>query len=301
MTRILLLGGAGQIGWELARLLAPLGTVITPSRQDLDLGRPLEIARAIDEISPEVIINAAAYTAVDNAEADAVIAAIVNTEAPAALATAARRHNALYVQYSSDYVFDGRKEGAYHEDDPTAPLNVYGRTLRDGEIAVRNSGAEHVIFRTSWVYSARRRNFLRAVLQQAKDKTELPVVANQVGAPTWAGLVAATTALALQQDLASRRAGTFESATLHLTAAGSTSWHGFASAILTAALARGFRLKCTQPTPVSTADYAQGANRPLNSRLSVKKLEARYGVAMPPWETGLRSCLAELSAARDGE
>lgn len=298
--RILLIGATGQIGWELARSLSPIATVHAPPRLELDLAKPRSIAAAIDAARPDVILNAAGYTNVDAAERDPATAMRVNTEAPARLARAARNRGALYVQYSSDYVFDGRQDGEYREEDATAPLNTYGRTLCDGEVAVRDSGAEHVIFRTSWVYSARRRNFLLAVLEQAKQQPTMHVVMDQIGAPTWARLIAATTALAVQQDLESLRAGTFRSATLHLTATGVTSRHGFASAILTAALECGVFLECSTPTPVPTAGYPRAAKRPLNSRLSVKKLEERYGVAMPPWETGLERCLAELWPVRDG-
>jgi dTDP-4-dehydrorhamnose reductase len=291
--RILLIGASGQIGWELARALAPLGSVVAPPRSALDLALPGSISAAIDAAAPDVIMNAAGYTNVDQAEQEPALAARVNTDAPAELATCARRRGALYVQYSSDYVFDGRKAGKYHEDDATSPLNIYGRTLRDGERAVRESGAEHVIFRTSWVYGARGRNFLRTILAHATGPT-LRVVADQFGAPTWARHVADTTAVALQQDLAGRRAGTFRSATLHLTASGATSWHGFASAIVKNALALGVQLECREVAAISSSEYPRAAARPRNSTLDGAMLAKRYGVHMPPWEAGLALCLADM-------
>ena len=293
MTTILLTGATGQVGWELARALMPLGTVVAPARTQCDLARPDTLGRIVDGISPEIIVNAAAYTAVDKAEAEPALAMTVNADAAGELAKAARRHGALFVQYSTDYVFDGRKVGAYAESDAPNPLSVYGRTKLAGETAVCDSGVDHLILRTSWVYGARGRNFLRTIMQLASDEAQLRIVDDQTGAPTWSRLIAETTALALHHDVARRRAGAFESAVLHLTAAGSTSWHGFAGAIVAGARASGVPLKCSEVVAIATSEYPVAASRPANSELSNAKLEDRYGLEMPAWTRGLELCLAE--------
>jgi dTDP-4-dehydrorhamnose reductase len=293
MTTILLTGATGQVGWELARALMPLGTVVAPRRTQCDLARPETLGRLVDEIVPEIIVNAAAYTAVDKAEAEPALAMTVNADAPGELAKAARRHGALFVQYSTDYVFDGRTVGAYVESDAPNPLNVYGRTKLAGEMAVRDSGVDHLVFRTSWVYGARGRNFLRTVMQVASEQAQLRIVDDQIGAPTWSRLIAGTTALALHHDVARRRAGAFESAVLHLTASGSTSWHGFASAIVAGARASGVPVKCSEVVGIATSEYPAAAPRPANSKLSNGRLEERYGLEMPQWTRGLELCLEE--------
>lgn len=297
--RILLTGATGQVGWELARTLLPLGTVMIADRATCDLARPQTLGTAIDAVRPDVIVNAAAYTAVDKAEEEPALAQAVNADAPGELAAAARRHGALLVHYSTDYVFDGGKAGPYEESDPADPLGAYGRTKLAGEQAVMESGADHIVFRTSWVYAARGRNFLRTILRLAGEREQLRVVADQFGAPTWARLIAETTALALQQDLASRREGAFFSEVVHLTAAGATSWHGFASAIVDTARALGMPLKCREVAAISTAEYPLPAPRPANSQLAGSRLGQRYGLQMPAWETCLQLCLAELCAAAD--
>ncbi len=294
MLKILLTGSTGQIGWELARTLVPVGSVIVPERDQCDLARVDTLTAVVDAVQPDVIVNAAAYTAVDKAEEEARLAMTVNARAPGELAAAARRHGALLVHYSTDYVFDGRQAGAYSEADAPAPGSAYGRSKLTGEDAVRAAGADHLIFRTSWIYAARGKNFLRTILRLAGEREELRVVADQIGAPTWARLVAEVTASALQQDLARRKNGGFESGTFHLTAAGETSWHGFASAIVAAARARGAELKCRTVVPITTAEYPLPAARPANSRLSGAKLAQRYGLEMPDWESGMRLCLDEI-------
>lgn len=295
--RILLTGATGQVGGELARTLMPLGQVITPHRGLCDLAR-LNILRAqVDEVRPHVIVNAAAYTAVDKAENDISLAMTINALAPGVLASAARLHGALLIHYSTDYVFDGRKAGAYSEFDVPNPGSTYGRSKLIGEEAVRTAGADHLIFRTSWVFAARGTNFLRTILRLAGEREELRVVADQFGAPTWARLIAETTALALQQALAEKRRGEFESGTFNLTAAGETSWHGFASAIVAAAHARGAELACRAVVPITTADYPLPAARPANSRLAGARLAERYGLTMPDWESCMHLCLAELFPA----
>ncbi|MGH8619777.1 MAG: dTDP-4-dehydrorhamnose reductase [Burkholderiales bacterium] len=295
--RILLTGATGQVGWELARTLMPLGKVIIADRTRCDLAQPRTLAAAVDEVRPDVIVNAAAYTAVDKAEDETALAMAVNAEAPGELAKAARRHGALLAHYSTDYVFDGGQYSPYRETDPTGPLGTYGRSKLAGEEAVAASGADHVIFRTSWVYAARGKNFLLTMLRLAREREQLRVVVDQFGAPTWARLIAETTALALQQDLARRHEGAFESALVHLTAAGSTSWHGFASAIVDAAREQGMPLQCREVIPITTAEYPLPSPRPANSRLAGDRLAQRYGLEMPAWEWCLHLCLAELQPA----
>ncbi len=294
MTTILLTGSTGQVGWELARTLMPLGQVVIPQRDRFDLAKPESLAALVDHIRPDVIVNAAAYTAVDKAEEETELAQAINAAAPAELAKAARRHGALLVHYSTDYVFDGKKTAAYTEDDTPNPASSYGRSKLAGEEAVRASGADHLIFRTSWVYAARGKNFLKTILRLAGEREELRIVADQIGAPTWARLIAETTTLALQQDLARRKSSGFKSSTCNLTAAGETSWHGFASAIVNRAKAHGARLKCNAITPITTADYPLPAARPANSRLAGTRLRERYGLEMPGWDSSMQLCLAEL-------
>ena len=292
--RILLTGVSGQVGWELARTLLPLGVVITPGRAECDLLREDSLTVLADAAKPDVIVNAAAYTAVDQAEKDVDLAMAVNARAPGVLAQAARRHGALFVHYSTDYVFDGTKAGAYTEADATAPRSVYGSSKLAGEEAVRASGADHLIFRTSWVYAARGKNFVKTMLRLASEREELRVVADQIGAPTWARLIADSTAFAVQQALAQRKGGGFESATYHLTAAGETSWHGFASAIVASARARGAAIKCRNVVPITAAEYPLPAQRPANSRLAGERLASQFGLQMPSWEACLELCLSEI-------
>jgi dTDP-4-dehydrorhamnose reductase len=272
----------------------PLGRVLVPERNQCDLASLDTLTALVNSLRPDVIVNAAAYTAVDKAEGETNLAMTVNARAPGALAAAARRYGALLVHYSTDYVFDGKKAGAYSETDVPNPGSVYGRSKLAGEEAVRDAGADHLIFRTSWVYAARGKNFLRTILRLAGEREELRIVADQFGAPTWARLIAEVTALALQQDIARRKRGDFESGTFNLTAAGETSWHGFAGAIIAAARARGAKLMCRTVVPITTAEYPLPAARPANSRLAGAKLAERYGLAMPEWDDCVQLCVAEL-------
>lgn len=294
MTTILLTGSTGQVGWELARSLLPLGQVVIPERADFDLAKPESLGVTVDRIRPDVIINSAAYTAVDKAEDERELAQAINAAAPAQLAKAARRHGALLVHYSTDYVFDGKKNTPYTEEDTPNPASMYGCSKLAGEEAVRASGADHLIFRTSWVYAARGKNFLKTILRLAGEREELRIVADQTGAPTWARLIAETTTLALRQDLACRKNGNFSSGTFNLTTAGETSWHGFASAIVAGAKSRGAQLKCRTITAITTADYPLPAARPANSRLASNRLREHYGLEMPDWRSCMQLCLAEL-------
>ena len=287
---ILLAGRNGQVGWELQRTLQPVGKVTAVGHAELDLADAAAVRRKLDEVRPDVIVNAAAYTAVDKAESEPEQANAVNAAAPALLAQEAARRGALLIHYSTDYVYDGAKAAPYVETDPTNPLGAYGRSKLAGEEGIRASGCDHLIFRTSWVYAARGANFLRTILRLAAEREELRIVMDQVGAPTWARLIAEATALALRQALAERRHGRFESGLFHLACAGETSWHGFASAIV--ANRRGLRVKTV--TPITTAEYPLPAPRPANSRLNTGAFRARFGLALPDWRDGLSLCLEEL-------
>ena len=287
---ILLTGKNGQVGWELQRTLQPVGKVTACDHAVLDLVDAAAVRRKLDEVRPDVIVNAAAYTAVDKAEGEPQVADAVNAAAPALLAQEAALRGALLIHYSTDYVFDGAKAAPYIESDPTAPLGAYGRSKLAGEEAIRAAGCDHLVFRTSWVYSSRGSNFLRTILRLAAEREELRVVVDQVGAPTWSRLIAEATAHALRQAMQERSGGKFESGVFHLAAAGETSWHGFAAAIV--ANRRGLRVKTV--TPITTAEYPLPAPRPANSRLDTCALHARFGLALPDWRDCLRLCLEEL-------
>ncbi len=302
MSKILLFGSTGQIGRELVRVLPPLGDLHIVDRTQCDLTQPRGLLNVMNVVRPTIVINAAAYTAVDKAETEQKVAMRVNAEAPGVMAEEARRQGALYVHYSSDYVFDGRKEGAYVEHDPVNPLSVYGRSKLAGERAVQQAGGDYLILRTSWIYAAHGRNFLRTMLRLAAEGTQIRVVADQFGAPTSARLVAESTAMILRQDIARRRLNCFESGLFHLTAAGATSWHGFASAIVAAASAppapgvSSAAPPCRDVLPITTADYPLPAPRPANSRLNCARLAQRYGLRRQHWHVGMQLCLAELLA-----
>ncbi len=300
MSKILLFGSTGQIGRELARVLLPLGDLHIVDRKQCDLARPRTLLNVMNLVRPTIVINAAAYTAVDKAETEQALAMRVNAEAPGIMAEEARRQGALFVHYSSDYVFDGRKDGSYVEHDPVNPLSVYGRSKLDGERAVHQAGGDYLILRTSWVYAAHGKNFLRTMLRLAAEGTQLRVVADQFGAPTSARLVAESTAMILRQDIARRRLNCFEGGLFHLTASGATSWHGFASAIVAAACghpapgAASAALPCRDVLPITTADFPLPAPRPTNSRLNCARLAQRYGLRRQHWHVGMQLCLAEL-------
>jgi dTDP-4-dehydrorhamnose reductase len=284
--QFLLLGAAGQLGSYLRDSLAPLGAVTALDRADLDLTDLDALAARIRQLRPQVIINAAAYTAVDRAESEPVLAHVLNAAAPAAMATAAKACGALLVHYSTDYVFDGSARAPYDEQSPTAPLGVYGRTKLAGEAAVRTSGCDHLILRTAWLYSNHGHNFLKTMLRLSAERTELRVVADQFGCPTYARPVAEVTAAMLKQ-LFSGPTGSGPLGTFHLVCGGQTSWHGFAERIMALA-GRSVRV-----TPITTAEYPTPARRPQWSVLSGEKLARDYGLRLPPWEEALRRCLAD--------
>lgn len=284
MKRILLTGIDGQVGHELRRALQPLGEVIALDRTALDLAQPDHIRDIVRTVGPDVIVNPAAYTAVDQAESEAELALAINGAAPGILAEEAKRLNALLVHYSTDYVFDGAKPSPYGEDDPVGPINSYGRSKLAGEREIEAAGCRHLVFRTCWVYGLRGRNFLRTMLRLAAEHDELRVVADQFGAPTWARLIAEATALAL-----ARHAG--QQGIYHLAAAGATSWHGFAAAIVGHAHRTGLLAKAPPVRHLSSAEYPTPARRPANSRLDCARLEQDFGLRLPDWETQLRLCL----------
>ena len=280
--RLLLLGKNGQVGWELQRSLAPLGEVMALGREEADLADAASLRAAVATAAPDVIVNAAAYTAVDKAESEPERADRINHRAVAELAALAAARDALLVHYSTDYVFDGRKAGPYVESDPTGPLGVYGQTKLAGEAAVTASGARALVFRTSWVHAGRGGNFIRTMLRLAGERDSLRVVADQIGAPTSAALIADITAQAIGAALAP---GVY-----HLTAAGETSWHGLAQFVIAEALAAGVPLRARPETvtAITTAEYPTPAARPANSRLDTAKLRRALGIALPDWREGAR-------------
>ncbi len=297
--RILLLGANGQVGHELRRSLAPLGTVIAATRRGAlaegvpaiaaDFDQPARLAEVVEETAPDLVVNAAAYTAVDKAEDDMEAAYRANAEAPKVLAEACRERGARLVHYSTDYVFPGNADRPYAEDDATSPLGVYGASKLAGEEAIRASGTPHLIFRTAWVYGARGSNFLLTMLRLARERDELRVVADQSGTPTPARLIADLTAEVLRDH--PQASGTF-----HLTAGGGTSWHGFAQAILERAYRRGVIERQPRVLPIATSDYPTRARRPAYSRLDTHRLEQLLGRVMPDWSSELDRALDQLSA-----
>lgn len=289
--RILLTGRNGQVGLELSRALAPLGEVIAYDRSGLDLSVPDSIVAAVRSVQPEVLVNAAAYTAVDQAEREPEAAHAVNARGVTVLADEAKRAGALLIHYSTDYVFDGARDRPYFEDDAPNPLNVYGRSKLAGEQAIRQIDCAHLILRTSWVYAERGKNFFLTTRRLLSEKRELRIVSDQVGAPTFAGDLAAATATLLAGGVPAlgERRGVY-----HMTASGSTSWHGFATAIA--------RLEGVDPLarvlPIPSEAYPTPAQRPKNSRLSNEKLLREFGIALPHWETSLAVCHARLAGSR---
>jgi dTDP-4-dehydrorhamnose reductase len=290
----LLLGANGQVGNELRRSLAAMGEVVPTTRSGqlpdggrceiADFDRPDTLVELVERIQPTVVINAAAYTAVDKAEDDIEAAFRANAEAPGVLARACADRGIPFVHYSTDYVFDGQGTRPYREDDATSPLGVYGASKLAGEEAVREAGGRHVILRTAWVYGQYGHNFLRTMLRVGTDRDELRVVADQSGTPTPASLIADVTVELLRQQ-------TEVSGTFHLTPRGETSWHGFAEAIFDEAVARGLLTRAPRVLAITTADYPTRAKRPSYSRLDVGKLEQQLGRPLPDWRTGLQQVL----------
>jgi dTDP-4-dehydrorhamnose reductase len=296
-SKILLLGADGQVGWELQRSLNPLGEVVAcdvsfDGDRRADFALPESLRDLVRRHRPSVIVNAAAHTAVDKAESEPDLVERINATAPGVLAQEAAALGAWLVHYSTDYVFDGSGDQPRVEDAPTAPLSVYGRTKLAGEEAIRGSGCQHLILRTSWVYAARGGNFARTMLKLAAERDALKVIADQIGAPTGADLLADVTAHAVH-TLRQRPelAGTY-----HCVAAGETSWHGYARHVIEWARAHGGPVKVAPEAiqPIPTADYPTPARRPLNSRLNTFKLRHAFGLHLPPWQQGVERMLAEI-------
>jgi len=298
--RIVVLGAGGQVGFELVRAWAPLADVVAATRDGAadtlraDLADTGSLAAALDEARADVLVNAAAYTAVDRAEDEPDLADRINHLAVGEMAAWAKRNGKRVVHYSTDYVFDGASTRPYREDDATAPLGAYGLSKRAGEEALRASGARHLIVRTAWVYAARGHNFLRTMLRLAGERDELRVVADQVGAPTPAGLIASATAMMLRQWLDdgddARRDGTY-----HVVSSSQCSWFAFAAAIMTDAAAGGLIARKPRIVPIATADYPTRARRPAYSVLDTAKARAAFGLQLPDWRAGLESVLDALA------
>lgn len=291
--KILLLGKGGQVGWELQRSLAILGDVVALDHDDGgDFTKPDQLLARAQALTPQVIVNAAAHTAVDKAESEPDLARQINATTPALLAIEAKRLGALLVHYSTDYVFDGSGSQARDEEAAIAPLSVYGSTKAEGEDAIRASGCQHLILRTSWVYAARGGNFAKTMLRLASEREQLKVIADQIGAPTGADLLADLTAHMLRAT----RVNPALSGTYHAVAGGETSWHDYARFVIEFARARGKEVKVApdQILPVPTSDYPTPARRPLNSRLSTAKLQQRFGLRLPEWQHGVERMLNEI-------
>ena len=288
LPRILLIGKIGQVGWELRRTLAPMGPIVCVDYPEIDLTAEDSIRRWVRDSHPDIVINAAAYTAVDKAESEPDKAMKINGIAPGILAEEAKKLGALMVHYSTDYVFDGTKTEPYVETDAPNPLGAYGRTKLAGDEAVRAVGGAHLIFRLCWVYGARGQNFMLTMMRLAREREKLRVVSDQVGCPTWSRMIAETTALALKRALAVGDVGAF-TGTYHLASSGVTSWHGFADAIVALMPAEG--RKCTRVEAISSAEYPTPTKRPAYSVLACDKLERTFGLRLPHWEESLKQVL----------
>jgi dTDP-4-dehydrorhamnose reductase len=286
--RILISGQHGQVSTELQHHLKTLGELVVPGRGQFDLTDAQQLRQQVQRVRPDLIINAAAYTAVDQAETEPQVAFAINAVAPGILAEEAAALGIPLIHYSTDYVFDGSKSSPYTEDDAPNPLGVYGQSKLAGEQAISAVQGQHLILRTSWVYSAHGRNFLLTMQRLLQEKPELRVVADQIGAPTWAGTIARST-LALIERWQAGQTGAW--GTYHLTAQGETSWFGFAQAIGEALRAQG--KPCANLIPIPSSDYPTPATRPLNSRLDGRRLQREWGVSQPDWQTALHECLAE--------
>jgi dTDP-4-dehydrorhamnose reductase len=294
MTKLLLLGRNGQVGWELQRALAPLGELIALGSAEADFAQPEALAAIVRGVAPDIIVNAAAYTAVDKAESEPELAHAVNATAPAVLAREAAARGAWLLHYSTDYVFDGSGSTPWTEDAPTGPLSVYGRSKLAGEDAIRASGCRHLIVRTSWVYAARGGNFAKTMLRLARERDRLRVVADQIGAPTGAELLADLSAHMLRTALIEPQV----SGTYHAAAAGETSWHGYARHVIEFARAAGQPIKVDLDAieAIATSEFPLPAPRPANSRLNTQKLRDTFGLVLPPWQAGVDRMLAEVLA-----
>ena len=286
--RILVIGKNGQVGWELCRTLAPMGEVTAVDFPEIDLSNPDSLRQHVANCRPNIIVNSAAYTAVDKSESESDLAMKVNGVAPGVLAEAAKKSGALLVHYSTDYVFDGSKNSPYGESDTPNPLGAYGRSKLAGDVAIQQVGGNHLIFRLCWVYGARGQNFLLTMMRLARERETLRVVKDQVGCPTWSRMIAQATTLALSKVLASGDLGTL-TGLYHLASSGVTSWHGFAERIV--ALMPPDGRKCTTVEPITSAEYPTPAKRPAYSVMDCGKLEKSFQIRLPAWEHSLRQTL----------
>jgi dTDP-4-dehydrorhamnose reductase len=299
---ILVLGAQGQLGFELCRSLMPLGQVTGLTRNEADLADLAGFNAALEAHPFDVVVNAAAYTAVDKAETETELAHTINGTAVGLLGEVAAQRGALVIHYSTDYVFDGTKPTPYLETDPTGPLNAYGQSKRAGEMALQESGADHLIFRTTWVYGARGANFFRTMLRVGKERETLSVVADQLGAPTFTRNLADMSAHVVVQAMRERYGRTgahgtvpFQNGLYHLCNEGKTSWHGFATAIFEAARAKGLPMNVSEVKAITTDQYPLPARRPAYSHLDMSAFKARFGLAMPTWEDGLWACMDDYA------
>jgi dTDP-4-dehydrorhamnose reductase len=294
--KILLFGKGGQVGWELQRSLAPLGDLVAldADSQNLcgDFTNPEGLAQTVRAVAPDIIVNAAAHTAVDQAESEPELARTINALAPGVLAQEAKRSGAWLIHYATDYVFDGSGDKPWLETDPTGPLSVYGKTKLEGEEAIRATGCQHLIFRTSWVYAARGGNFAKTMLRMAQERDFLSVINDQIGAPTGADLLADISAHAIRTALRNPDVGGL----YHLVAGGETSWHGYASFVIDFARQAGIEIKVTPEAiqPVPTSAFPLPAPRPKNSRLDTQKLKNTFGLNLPHWQRGVARMLTEI-------
>lgn len=293
--KIVLFGRGGQVGREVEQALPSLGHVVAFGRDQADLERPDAIRDLVRRESPDIVVNAAAYTAVDRAESEPERARLINADAVGVMADEMARLGGWLVHYSTDYVFDGTKSESYVETDATGPLGVYGATKLAGEQRVTASGCRHLIFRTSWVCAAHGSNFIRTILRLGQEREELSVVDDQIGAPTSAARIAAVTATAVGR-LAGGEGGTPESGLYHLAAAGATSWHGYAEFIVSTARARGLPLRLDRDRirAIPSSAWPQAARRPANSRLDTAKLRTAFNLTLPPWQDDVRPVVATL-------
>ncbi|WP_409054061.1 dTDP-4-dehydrorhamnose reductase [Variovorax sp. GrIS 2.14] len=294
--KILLFGKGGQVGWELQRSLAPLGELVAldfdSTDFNADFGRPEQLAETVLKVRPDVIVNAAAHTAVDKAESEPDFARKLNATSPGVVAEAANQIGALMVHYSTDYVFDGSGSKPWREDDAIGPLSVYGRTKLEGEQLIAANCPRHLIFRTSWVYAARGGNFAKTMLRLAKERERLTVIDDQFGAPTGAELLADLTAHAIRATLQDEK----KTGLYHLVAGGETSWHGYAKFVVEQAREAGVELKASPSTvdAVPTSAFPTPATRPQNSRLDTSKLQSTFGLTLPHWQAGVARMLREI-------
>jgi dTDP-4-dehydrorhamnose reductase len=298
--KILLLGKNGQVGWELQRSLSPLGELIALDRHSTDFCGDLSdltgLAETVRAVRPDVIVNAAAHTAVDKAESESELARTLNAQAPKVLAIEAAKLGAWLVHYSTDYVFDGSGDAPWVESDTTSPLSVYGATKREGETLIAQHCPKHLIFRTSWVYAARGGNFAKTMLRLGQERDKLTVINDQFGAPTGADLIADVTAHAIRQVTQNQETADKLAGIYHLVASGTTTWHEYAKHVLAQAhqVKPAIKIKATDVAPVPTSAFPTPATRPHNSRLNTQKLQHTFGLTLPPWQAGVNRMLAEL-------